>query len=301
LTESLPPEAGGPVVVEGVGEGVVEGVGPRFGAHVGPHFGSHLGLGVVWAALLLPALYGGAKWMALLFAPTAALAALQASRPGRSSPRARPPRPPGVAPTGRRTGARGSVDGLSGLGAAAFVMAAAFGWAGLVVALVVALAAALAVLRVTRRPELVGVRPRLVRSLALAAVPGLALGAPVALRSISSRGAAPALVLCTFALVYDAVSFLVAPSAERPWEAMAAGMVGIGAVTVAVAAILVPPFSGIAPWALGLSAAVLAPLGPVAAALVLGAASAKASALRRVDTLVVLGPVWTLLALALLH
>jgi len=61
----------------------------------------------------------------------------------------------------------------------------------------------------------------------------------------------------------------------------------------------VPTFKGVAPWALGATAAVLAPLGPVVAAVVLGQRAARAPAMRRLDTFIVLGPVWTVLALVM--
>jgi hypothetical protein len=119
----------------------------------------------------------------------------------------------------------------------------------------------------------------------------------VALRAVSSHGAVVALALCTFAMVYDASSYLVGAGADRPWEGIAAGLASIGAVTVAVAAILDPPFTGISPWALGIAAALLAPFGPAVATILLGDRMAWAPALRRLDTLIVLGPVWTALAL----
>jgi hypothetical protein len=239
---------------------------------------------VLWAALLLAAIFGGPFWMALLLAPMAALAALQASRSWR-----------------RDDGPRRPIDGVAGAGAAAMVLAAAFGAIGLGLAVLVVVLAAVVLDRVVanrHRSGLVSARRSFARTLVLAAVPGVAGAAPVALRSISGQDAVPALALCTYALVYDASSYLVGAGADRPWEGMAAGVASIGAVTIAVAAILVPPFKGITPWALGVAAAVLAPLGPVVATVVLGDRAALVPALRRLDTLILLGPVWTLLALA---
>ena len=246
--------------------------------------GPHVRLGILWAALLLPAIFGGAKWMALVLAPMAALAALQASR------------------SWRQADARRPIDGVAGAGAAVLVVAAAFGVAGLITAAVVVVVLAVVMDRlVAVRHEAGRVRARrsFLRTLVLAAVPGVAAASPVALRSISSHGTDAALVLCTYALVYDASSYLIGSGADRPWEGMVAGMASIGAVTVAVAAIIVPTFKGVSPWVLGAVAAVLAPLGPVVATMVLGDRAARAPALRRLDTLIVLGPVWTILALAL--
>lgn len=134
-------------------------------------------------------------------------------------------------------------------------------------------------------------------TLALAAVPGLAGAGPILLRELSRHGAVPALALCTYALVYDASAFLVGASATRRWDAVAAGIASIGAVTLAVAAILVPPFSGIRPWLLGAAAAALTPLGSLAAAAVLGDRHTRVPAMARLDSLMVLGPVWAVLAL----
>ena len=66
-------------------------------------------------------------------------------------------------------------------------------------------------------------------------------------------------------------------------------------------AVLVPSFRGGSPFLLGLVAAVLAPLGPLAASVILGDSDASAPALRRLDSLLLLGPVWAWSAAAVLH
>jgi hypothetical protein len=225
--------------------------------------------------------------MALVVAPVAGLAGLQAARSWRrvDDGRLRP------------------IDGLSALGAALLVVGAAFGVLGLAIG-VGGLAVAISGVHrlVVTRHELGRVRvPRSYgRTLLLAVVPGAAGAAPVALRSISAHGAVPALALCTYALVYDASAFLFGSGATHVWEGPVAGIASIGAVTIAVAAILVPPFSGSSPWLLGAVAALATPLGPLVASAVLGDRRARAPALRRLDALVVLGPVWTMLALAII-
>jgi hypothetical protein len=62
----------------------------------------------------------------------------------------------------------------------------------------------------------------------------------------------------------------------------------------------VPSFGGGGPFLLGLVAAILAPLGPLAASIVLGDRDAKAPALRRLDSLLLLAPVWAWVAAVLL-
>ncbi|MBV8305171.1 MAG: hypothetical protein JOZ04_13240, partial [Acidimicrobiia bacterium] len=65
--------------------------------------------------------------------------------------------------------------------------------------------------------------------------------------------------------------------------------------------VLVPALGGAGPFLLGLLAAVLAPLGPLAGSVLLGDRSAKAPALRRLDSLLLLAPVWAWLAAVLLR
>lgn len=131
----------------------------------------------------------------------------------------------------------------------------------------------------------------------IAAAVGLAATSPVLLRG---EGLVPALVLFAFAGAHDAAAYVVGSGSATWWEGPAAGMVSIGAVTLAAAAVLVPPFRGASPWLLGVLAAVLAPLGPYAGTALLGERRARVPALRRLDSLLLLGPVWTLAAVLLL-
>jgi hypothetical protein len=221
----------------------------------------------------------------VVLAPVAWTAGLQASRSWRRMP-----------------GPRRPIDGIAGGGAALLVAASAFGAVALAVGVVVVVAAAVVVDRTVtarwRAGRLRSVR-HLGRTLLIAGAVGLAGGLPVVLRDESSHGAVVTLALFTFALAYDAGAYLFGSGARRRWEGPAAGVASIGAVTVAVAAILVPPFSGASPWVLGIAAAALAPLGPVAADVLLGDRRVRATGLRRLDSLIVLGPLWTVLALAL--
>ena len=110
----------------------------------------------------------------------------------------------------------------------------------------------------------------------------------------------PTLVLLTLVGVYDASAYVVGAGATNLWEGPAAGIAFMAAVTLAVAAVFVPPFTGASPWLLGLVAAVCAPIGPIVASLLLGDRARPAQALRRLDSLLVLGPVWSAAALVLL-
>jgi CDP-diglyceride synthetase len=132
----------------------------------------------------------------------------------------------------------------------------------------------------------------------LIAIPvGLAAASPVLLRGL---GLAAPLSLIAFAACHDAGAYLVGTGASAWWEGPVAGIASIVCVTLFVA-VLVPSFHGGSPFLLGLLAAVLAPIGPLAASVVLGDRDAPAAALRRLDSLLLLGPVWAWSAAALLH
>ena len=238
--------------------------------------------GVLWAAAALAAVFAGPGWAALVFAPTAGLAAVQASA------------------TWRRTHRRRPIDGAAGLGAVALVAAAALGLTALLVTGVVVFVLTIVLDRVIAARHRAGLvrSPRsLLRTLTVLAVTGAAGAAPVALRRLSAHGAVPALVLCTYALVYDASSSLMGTGPSRRSDGLLAGQLSIVAVTMAVASALVPPFGGWRPWILGLVALGTTPLGPLVGTAVLGQPGRRVPALRRLDSLIVLGPVWAAAAL----
>jgi hypothetical protein len=100
--------------------------------------------------------------------------------------------------------------------------------------------------------------------------------------------------------VYDAAAFVMGTDARWRWEGPIAGMACIGTVTLAVAAIF-PQFKGQTPWELGVLAAVVAPIGPFVAGRLLGRGRdrTRLPAVRRLDSLVVLGPAWAIAAAVL--
>ena len=125
---------------------------------------------------------------------------------------------------------------------------------------------------------------------------GLATASPVLLRSL---GVAAPLALFAFAAFHDMGAYLVGTGAGSDWEGPVAGIASIVCVTLFVA-VLVPSFEGGSPFLLGLVAGILAPLGPLAASVILGDREARAPALRRIDSLLLLGPVWAWLAAVLM-
>jgi sulfur-carrier protein len=118
---------------------------------------------------------------------------------------------------------------------------------------------------------------------------GFAAAGPVLVRH---TGISAALLLLTMICAYDAGAYLVGTGASSPWEGPAAGVAALIPITIFAEVVLVPPFAGAQPLFLGILAAVLAPCGPVAASALLGDRSGHAPALRRLDSLLLLGPLW---------
>lgn len=207
----------------------------------------------------------GALELAVWLAATAALAGVQAARSWRGETR---PLPAAVA-----AGAAVAVVG-AWFGVVPFVVAAAVGLGG------AGLWASTAGADVTR-------------TVACAAVPVAAVAPLVLLRS--TDGIVPALVLLTYVAVYDSAAYVMGAGTRWRWVGPVAGMAWIGSVTIAVAAIF-PQFKGMSPWELGLVAAVSTPVGRVVADRIVGTKNARVPALRRLDSLVVVGPVWAVAA-----
>lgn len=221
------------------------------------------------------AIAAGPLVLAMVLAPVTALAAAQAAR------------------SWRRRQRRASWR-LSAGGAGLVVVASALGLLAVVVvvsALVVLLVTAMALGRsATPRPQ---GHAAPVLTLLIATAFGLAGAALVLLRS---DGFIAAFVLLTFVHVYDASAYIVGTGAPAAWEGPAAGVASIAAVTLAIAAVLSPPFRGATPLLFGVLAAALTPLGPLAASELLGDQRARVPAVRRLDSLLVVGPVWALAA-----
>lgn len=237
--------------------------------------GPHIRLGLLWSVMTGVAAAAGPVPLAMLFAPLSALSAMQAARSWRRRQRrAAPP----VSAAGAALVATASIFGVVAVGAAALIVAAF-----------------LAFVQLISPPAPRRISPALTCVIALSC--GLAGAAPVLLRA---DGFILVFVMLSFVHVYDASAYVVGAGAGSPWEGPAAGAASIAAVTLAVAAVLSPPFRGASPWLFGLLAAALVPLGPVAAAELTGDPRARVPALRRLDSLLVMGPVWALAAVVVL-
>ena len=110
------------------------------------------------------------------------------------------------------------------------------------------------------------------------------------------------ITLLVLVAVYEASDYIVGSGASNRIEGPLAGIISIAAVTSLVALLRVPPFEGLDAFAFGALAAILCPVGQLVGSAVLPSASAHAPALRRLDSLLVLAPVWAwLIGLLLIH
>jgi hypothetical protein len=249
--------------------------------HVVPDVeGPKIRLGMAWAVVTFAAVAGGTVTTSVWFTAAALVAAGNVCRIWRQQEE----RP--VAP-------------VALLGATGLPIAAAFGWLAVLGVLVVVSLAAVAwepLSGALHRPS--RARTSLKLTLGIALGVGLAAAAPVLVRDV---GMTEAVVFVTLIGVYDASNYLVGSGAASPWEGPAAGAAFILAVTLAVAAVFVPPFRGLTPWLFGFLTALLAPLGPYAASALLPEPAARAPGLRRLDVWIVAGPIWAVFAVLLLR
>ncbi len=166
---------------------------------------------------------------------------------------------------------------------AAGITLAALG-GGLVVAVVAATIALVLVAAATFGP--LG-QPGVIRRVVIVLGPGVAAAGLVLARA---QGLTFGLVLLGMVTVFDSSAYLIGTGAPNRWEGSVAGGASIAALTLFVAAVLAPPLSGATPWLLGAAVAVLAPIGPVLARWMTGDKLAQVPALRRLDSLILVGP-----------
>jgi molybdopterin converting factor small subunit len=231
--------------------------------------GPRVRLGVLWAVVLLVALFVG-SW------PFAVVLALVAGAAGSQT-----------AAAWRRVGDRANpvVAGLTGL---ALPLAAALGTASLgLAAIVVALVAVLCAVVDRGRRRTIWADGGL--TLRCGYPVGLAAGALVVIRHIEI-GAAVSLVLLVFA--YDLGDFVVGTEAGSPVEGPIAGIVAALVIAFTLGVFAVPPFGLSSALVFGGLAAALFPLGQLTATEMLPAADARAPALRRLDSLILVAPLW---------
>jgi len=235
----------------------------------------HGRLGLAWALVTVGLTVAGPAWLAGWLAIAAFVAGAQACH------------------VWRKRGERPVVLAATAI-AAGLPLAASFD-TGLMVAVVVTGLLATFVARL-RSSTLAPTRD-IALTLGLGVPIGLAAAAPVVVRH---TGIAATLLLLALVGVYDAGAYLIGTGASSAWEGPAAGVAALVPLIIFAEVVLLPPFAGAQPLFLGLLAAVLAPAGPVAASALLGDRDAHAPALRRLDSLMLLGPLWAWCALIFL-
>jgi len=231
--------------------------------------GPRVRLGVGWFAVALAGVLASPISAALVYGVAAGWAARQVVRAWGSVPW-----------QGDLAAGLGAVPVLAALGGTRPLVAA------LAVAAVVAIGAACAPGggRFTGR----GSRAAALGILCLAVVPAVGAASLVLVRTDSL---ASALVLFLLVSAYEMGDFIVGSGASNPVEGPLAGITAALLIGFPLAVMLVSPFDDAGAALLGF-AAVACPFGQVAASALLPDAGAPASALRRIDTLLVLGPLW---------
>lgn len=117
---------------------------------------------------------------------------------------------------------------------------------------------------------------------------GLAASAPVLVHPF---GAQAAVVILILVCAYDAGDYIVGSGSATWWEGPAAGVATVAVTTFAVSVVPLEPIDASAAYALGALTCLLAPLGPPAASLLIGSNRRPARFLRRLDSLLLLGPI----------
>lgn len=231
--------------------------------------GPRVRLGMLWFLVAVVALAVGPLPTALVYGAAAAIAAAQTVK------------------VWRRTGVR-----PNRLAAAAMAMAMSLGaclgagGAGLGILAGVALAIGVATLD--------GSSPRQAISdagwtIQCALPPGLAAMSMVLLARLD-QGSAIALLLLVSA--YETGDYIVGSGSRNPFEGPAAGLSAIVVITFIVATLPISTLNFGEAWLFGGLVALLAPMGQLVASALLPAAGAPASALRRLDSLLLAAPVW---------
>jgi hypothetical protein len=171
------------------------------------------------------------------------------------------------------------------------VLAAAGGTSAALVALGIAAVAALVAGANAPTAGLRGAAGHLAAAgvLLAAVVPVAIAGAAMVLVRIESPAAAGMLLI--FVSVYEMGDYLVGSGASNPIEGPLAGGAAVIVTGFPMALLLIEPFDVLGAWLLGV-VALCCPVGQWIASAVLPRPGAHAPALRRIDTLLLLAPLW---------
>jgi hypothetical protein len=230
--------------------------------------GPRVRMGVAWFVLAVAAAWAGMVAVAVLFGLVAGVAGLQ------------------TAAAWRRAGVRGN-QLLAGVGALVVTLVAMFGIAITGAALVVFVTAAVVVayLQPGRAPAW------LRATITVRSGYFVALAASSAVFIDRTDGAA-LITLIVLVSGYEVGDFLVGTGASNPVEGPVAGIAAVIVLTFAVSVFEFPPFEAGSAWVFGGLVAVLAPLGRFAAPILMPEPDARVPALRRLDSYLLVTPVW---------
>lgn len=232
----------------------------------------HVRLGILWFIIVMAGLALGTLTLALVYSVTAGLAAYQTARCWRL----RKPNWPDPY--------------LATAIAAALPLAAAISTGAIGVVLLAAVVGALVRAGAEAPASILATAGRTLQCSLW--VGGAAAGVVATHRF--EPWAAFALILAVSA--YETGDYLIGSGARYALEGPVAGIAAVLVVQFTVAAVGLPPFEIDNGLAFGVLAAALCPAGQVVGSLVLPAAAAPAPALRRLDSLLLLGPVWAVAA-----
>jgi hypothetical protein len=231
-------------------------------------------LGIAWFAVTIVALIGGRFAVAALYSTTAAFAALQTAQTWRKA---------GARPHRQVAGASALVTGLAGAISTSLVGVAILGVVG--ASLFVAYSSAATTRRRTKPLDAAAFTIR------CGLFPGFAASCVAITARYSLTGAA-GLVLVVAA--YEIGDYLVGSGSRNPFEGPVAGATAIVVTLFAITAVGLKPFVFPGSFALAALAATLCPVGQLLASAILPKVDAPASALRRIDSLLLLAPAWAL-------
>lgn len=236
--------------------------------------GPRVRFGIGWFALTMVALVGGRWTVTALYSATAAFAALQTAREWRKGG-GRPHRP--------LAGAGAAAIGLAGAFSTPVVGVVILGFVG--ASLFVAFSATATSRRRAHPLDDAGFSIRC----------GLFAGFAASCVAITARYSLTAVVGLVFVVAaYEIGDYLVGSGARNPFEGPVAGATAIVVTIFAITAIGLKPFVFPGSFALAALAATLCPAGQVMASAILPKVDAPASALRRIDSLLLLAPAWAL-------
>jgi hypothetical protein len=100
------------------------------------------------------------------------------------------------------------------------------------------------------------------------------------------------IILLIYVMVFDACDYVVGSGATNGLEGPVAAAIFFVPITALLAGLHVPPFRGADIWSFAILAMVACPAGQLLASAMLPSAASRAPALRRLDSLLIVGPAW---------